>query len=231
MDNIKIIIPSAGRFFKPIQTLNHIAHAIICVPESEEGGYKLKNPQTEIVAHPDSVRGMGAKRNWITETFGDVFMIDDDIFGIRKNCIPYYEKSQILNKYEAYDMVQFLGETVRGMGGVLFGFGNAVNGVMFRPQQPFILTGYINGACIGVLKNDTMRFNENITGANDYYISALNAYHYRFMLKDMRFVAVQKGVGNAKGGLSRYRNEDTEKADTILLRKTFGGGNKTQKSE
>jgi hypothetical protein len=222
MSEIKVIIPSAGRFMKPLSTLRHIANATVVVPETEVLYYRRANPGANIIEHPEEIKGMGNKRNWIMDQFGDVFMLDDDLAGIRKNCVPFYEKVQILSPLEAYDLIQFLGDMCRQMGAVLFGFGNATNMVMFKPQEPFRMSGYINGASLGMLQNNRLRFNPEIVSANDYYISALNAYHYRRCLKDMRFVALQKGVGNTKGGMARVKTPQTERNDSLLLRKYFG---------
>lgn len=222
MSEIKIVIPSAGRFQKPASTTRIIDKAILCVPETQALYYKRANPGIEIVDHPEEIVGMGNKRNWICETFGDVFMMDDDLKGVQKNCRPYYERNLMLPPEEAYEQVQWLGSMCRATGAVLFGWGNATNFTMFKPQEPFRLSGYINAASMGVLKNDLLRFNPDIVSANDYYISGLNAYHYRHCLKDMRFVVVQGGVRNSKGGMAGKQTDDTIRKDSLLLRKFFG---------
>lgn len=62
---------------------------IICVSESEVAEYSEYNPGVEIVAHPDSVKGLPAKRNWMVNYFNELFMLDDDVYDFQPQ---YYEK-------------------------------------------------------------------------------------------------------------------------------------------
>lgn len=79
---VKIIIPSKGRA-KLITTHNYIINAIVCVAESELAEYKEHNPEVEYVTHPDSVIGIANKRQWIYDKFHNVFMMDDDLKGLK----------------------------------------------------------------------------------------------------------------------------------------------------
>lgn len=75
--SLSIVIPTYKRPERVIsKTL--VTDPILCVAQSEEAAYKEFNPDCEIVVHPDSVKGLPAKRNWIVQHFGEMFMLDDD---------------------------------------------------------------------------------------------------------------------------------------------------------
>ena len=76
--DIKIVIPSMGRADR-VLTKDAISNAVLCVPESEEAAYREHNPGMEILTHPDTLKGLTLKRQFIYEHFPNSFQIDDDI--------------------------------------------------------------------------------------------------------------------------------------------------------
>ena len=75
---LMVVIPSAGRADR-VKAVRAINADVLCVPESEANAYRRRNYGVDLVTHPDSVRGLPAKRQWIADRFGDVFMVDDDV--------------------------------------------------------------------------------------------------------------------------------------------------------
>jgi hypothetical protein len=192
------------------------------VPESEEGQYRERNPNAEIVTHPDAVIGLGNKRNWIMEKFGDVMMLDDDLKGINKNTFAIGERAEKLTPKQSVEVIQMLGNMAAELGIYMFGFGNCTNPSMYNPNKPFGFTGFILGGNMGMLKNNMLRCTDRIHVKHDYYLSALNAYHYRMALIDFRYCIGMDGVGKTAGGLQKFRNPQIEYEDSIMLRKMFG---------
>ena len=80
---LTVVIPSAGRADR-VRTHKAIKADVLCVPECEADAYRRRGYGVEIVTHPDTVRGLPAKRQWIADRFGDVFMVDDDIRSFRQ---------------------------------------------------------------------------------------------------------------------------------------------------
>lgn len=68
--SLNIVIPTYKRPERVISKAL-VTDPILCVAESEEGVYREHNPECEIVTHPDSVKGLPAKRNWMVQRFGD----------------------------------------------------------------------------------------------------------------------------------------------------------------
>ena len=197
---IDIVIPSMGRAER-VLTKNAIANAKICVPESQAKLYAEYNPELEIVTHPDSLKGLTLKRQFIHEKFKNVFMLDDDI-----DCISRF---------------QYIGNCARLAGAYLFGISKEVNPLSYNDMKPIELTGVLNGD-IGMLEGSELFFHELAKVSEDYWISAYNAYLYRYCWIDKRFAAKGKDTFGNTGGCSNIRTKDQEREDTLFLRKMFG---------
>ncbi len=216
---IKIVIPSHLRADRVITT-GCISHAVICVPDSQREEYERHNPNNEVVCHPDSIRGLTLKRQWIYEHFPNVFMIDDDIHSINR---LYVEKGEeaALTAEQAYDVVQYIGNCAKLAGCYLFGLSKEGNPLTYNDMQPIKLSGVLNGT-IGLLEGSGLYFHEKAVVSEDYWICALNAYKHRMCWIDSRFSVVGAKTFGNPGGCASYRTKDQEKADTLFLRQVFG---------
>lgn len=216
---IKIVIPSHLRADRVV-TKNAISNAIICVPESQADDYKKFNPECEVVAHPDSIKGLTLKRQWIYEQFPNVFMIDDDIKAINRLYIEKAESSK-LTPDEAYDIIQFIGNVAKLTGAYLFGLNKNGSPAQFNELKP-ISRNYIINGCIGLLEGSKLFFHEKAVVSEDYWITAYNAYVHRYCYVDLRFSIVGSKTFGNPGGCASYRTMDQEKIDTLWLREMFG---------
>lgn len=216
---IEVVIPSMGRADRVI-TKNAISHCKICVPEAEAADYALHNPECEIITHPDSLKGLTLKRQFIYDHFPNVFMIDDDIKVIGRLYAERGEKDK-LDCDEAYDIIQYIGNCARLAGAYLFGISKETNPLAYNEMRPIHLSGVLNGD-IGLLEDSKLFFHELAKVSEDYWISAYNAYVHRYCWIDGRFSAVgQKTFGNV-GGCANTRTKEQEAEDTLFLRKMFG---------
>ena len=216
---IEIVIPSMGRAERVI-TKECITHGKLCVPESERKAYEEYNPGMEIVTHPDSLKGLALKRQFIYEHFPNSFQIDDDIKNINRLYTECGENAK-LSAEEAYDVIQFVGNMAKLAGCYLFGLNHNPNPLGYHELKPIRLTGVLNG-CIGLLEGSKLYFEKRAVVSEDYWISALNAYHHRKMWIDERFSIAGTDTFHNLGGCSNYRTVEQEAEDTMFLRKTFG---------
>jgi len=221
MEAVKIVIPSHKRPDRVI-TKQVVNHAIICIPESQEAEYRAHNPETELVLHPDSVKGLTLKRQWIYEHFGNAFMLDDDIVSCKRLYAGAGEPANLTDPQAVYDLIQITAQAARQAGAYLFGFNKNPNPLAFRSSKPVELTGYVTGCAHGLLAGSKLYYHPDIRCNEDYWISGLNAYHHRYIYKDTRFYFAQRDTFVNRGGLSDYRNIDAEKADFEFLRRMFG---------
>ena len=203
-----------------VSTPKVILNPIICVPESEGAKYKEFN-DCEIVTHPDTVKGLNPKRNWICDTFNDVFMIDDDCARMVR---LYDPKDPFIIPIDAGVILNQTYELAKQIGVHLFGFNNVPNPIMFDVFEPIKLTGYLLGGAFGVIgwKESKLWFDTTLVGQDDYWICGLNAYYHRKLVKDGRFAFVFNDTFQNQGGQSNFRTNETEMKDTIYLRKFFG---------
>ena len=217
--DIKIVIPSMGRAERVI-TKHCIKNAILCVPESEAKAYAEHNPGMEILTHPDSLKGLTLKRQFIYEHHPNSFQIDDDIKHINR---LYVEKGEepALNPDEAYDIIQYIGNCAKLAGCYLFGLSKEGNPLTYNEFKPIFLSGVLNGS-IGLLEGSKLYFHKNAVVSEDYWICALNAYVHRMCWIDNRFSIVGTSTFGNPGGCANYRTKHQEMEDTLFLRQCFG---------
>lgn len=216
----KIVIPSAGRA-NTICSHLYINHCIACVPEKEKKSYQEHNPLLEVISHPP-IKGIGMKREWIYKKFGNVFMMDDDLKGLKRMHQKAKDKQEV-DREAAYWIIQSLGNLAQLTGAYLFGFNNFVRPEHYHGHFPYKLTGYINGCGMGLVKGaKKLRFNPDIKTNNDFFICGLNAFHYRKCFIDKRFCFAQDSFANNIGGCADVRTNEVERKDYELLRSFFG---------
>ena len=216
---IKIVIPSMGRADR-VRTKNCIKHAILCVPESEAEAYAEHNPGMEILTHPDSLKGLTMKRQFILERCGNHYQIDDDAKCIKR---VYQEKGEkeALDPDEAYDVIQYIGNCAKLAGCYYFGIGKEVNPLAYNEFSPIALTGIINGS-VGFIEGSKLYYSKMAVLSEDYWMACYNAYLYRMCWIDKRFAEVGEPYAGNVGGCANYRTVAQEKADTLYLRQCFG---------
>ena len=216
----KVIIPSMNRADN-VTTTKVVMNCIICVPESQKKDYSNSN-DCEIITHPDTIKGLSLKRQWIYERLGDVFMLDDDIYYLLKLYNYKGEEGIIRDRELAYNIIQNCYENAKQCECFLFGFSKETRPQFYNEFKPIELTGYVNGCALGLIKNKNLKFIKETIAIEDYYISGLNAFYNRKAYIDKRFSFLQKSTMKNLGGLASFRSLETERNDTLFLKKCFG---------
>jgi len=212
---IKIVIPTAGRFNN---VLTNIKGQILCVPEKEKEQYKKAN-DFEIIAHP-KLKNLAEKRNWILNKFkGEVFMVDDDMINFQ-NITKKTDRN--LNPEQTNKRIQEIYYQAKCIDAKLFGFSEDPNHLHYNPYKPFMLKGITGGGSYGILKNSDLHFSEKTTACDSHFVTILNIYKNRYSLIDTRFCFQPKDTFKGSGGQSLKRTLETEKRDSLYLRKMFG---------
>lgn len=225
---VELVIPTKGRA-NAITSHKYIDNCIICVSKSEHSIYREHNPGAEYSVHPDSVKGIANKRQWIYDKFKNVFMIDDDLKGMSKLTSKAGETSK-LSSEQCYWIIQNAANMARLTGCYLFGFSNWPRPEHYHGHTPFTMTGYINGCGLGMLEGAAkLKFNDRIHTNNDFYIAGLNAYFYRKAFIDRRYCFNQDSFGDNIGGCADVRTNEAEEEDYKLLRMYFGSAIKLKK--
>jgi len=216
---VKIVIPTFRRAGM-ITTLEHVQGASLCVTESEQDEYRRHYPEADIIVHPDRIVGLAPKRQWIYERFGNVFMLDDDITAVHR--LYMRQLGPRLRPEESYKIIQWAGNMAKLCGCFLFGFNKNPSPIIYSPFSPIRLSGVITGCAFGMIEGSRLSFSSESTAVEDFYISGLNAHYHRKAFIDTRFNFVQEQTFTRRGGQSMYRNLETERRDTLFLRRCFG---------
>ena len=230
----KIVVPSYNRP-KDVITTRVVANCTLCVRASQVSEYKKHNPDVEIVACPDNVKGIIGTRQWIIENFPAVLMLDDDISAVvramnpskyaeirnRNPDIPDHDK---LTPDEAYAVIQQVADVAKQLGAYLWGFTAAQIVRDVKPQEPFSANTYINGTQMGVFAGGGMSFpveDDDAGLCEDYYLNCINAYKNRFSFVDNRFLFISKTFSTS-GGCADFRTVQKEERAYKYLRAKFG---------
>jgi hypothetical protein len=216
--------------------------AVVCVPESQRGDYEkrlaadlpkiahLTSCRGWILTHPDSVKGLTPKLNWIFDWFDRqsaladaLVFVDDDILSVQRCFTEPGEPATIREPELIESIITNTARLARDVGAYYFGW-EASNGALryYTGLKPFMLTGYVNGCAMGFLRGHGLRFDERIVAKNDFDIAAMNAWKHRLCVKDCRYTFCQKETFTGRGGQAAYRTSATEKKDVALLRKKWG---------
>lgn len=220
---IPIVIVSHKRA-NDVKTIKAIDNCIICVPESQSDEYKKYNPNNELLIHPNEVIGLTPKRQWILDSIGDCFQVDDDVSSINRVYLKEYKELPLkLTSNEAYWLIQDFYEIAKDAGVYLFGFNNTVNPKGYSGNKPFYMNKYICGGGLGLIKSDKLFFPDfPYFVGEDYWINALNAFYHRFSLIDGRFAFQFHRTEAGKGGCADYRTMEKRKETYFYLKQKFG---------
>jgi hypothetical protein len=217
-----IVCPTHGRAgrVKPFSIFGD--DLLLCVQEGEQAElYRDAYPDADLLIHPEMI-GVNAKRQWLYEQLGDCFMIDDDVEQLLDHTVPPGKPSKVTDPQRARDIVQRTADHAEAIGSYLFGFAQNPSPMVFKPQEPFRLKGLITGAALGIRAGSKLWFPKDLHGSGDLWISALNAYHHRFLLIDQRYVFPNVGTFQNTGGLASVRTTANLERNLERLKESFG---------
>lgn len=224
MSEVHIVCPTHGRA-GDLHVLKVMPDITLVVAKSQVPLYREAHPTSEIVVHPDEVHGLSAKRQWIYEHFGTVFMMDDDVFDFVRMFMQKGESPlrHVRDPEMIKSLIQRGHDIAEDIGAYLWGFNQWPRPLQFHPQEPFEAKGYIGGHAIGIRGGSKLWWpRQGMHGSEDMWICALNAHFHRKIFKDQRYCAYQKETLRAKGGLANDRTMATLAENYDILRKTFG---------
>lgn len=220
--SLNIVIPSYKR---PERVLSKslVTNPILCVSESEVDAYREFNPECEIVAHPDSVKGLPAKRNWMVKHFGELFMMDDDVFEIQPQYYgPGISTANLTNPDVNRRIIERLWVVAKMLNVHLFGFSKSQRPVFYKPSKPYVMNERVTGCAYGVIQSKNTFWPDDLVLKEDFWISGYVKFTERMVLIDKRYAFKQKDTFVNPGGLSEFRNKDRELDGMLKIREYFG---------
>jgi hypothetical protein len=222
---MKVVIPSMGRSER-VRTLKIAPDAILCIPESEVGMYSKNYPSAEILSHPDTLKGIAAKRDFILRKFSKepVVMLDDDLSALcRLTSRPGSTGQNIRDADLINDILLNTVQMAAEAGAYLFGWETSSALVTaYTGHKPFALSGFINGCAMGFLPGHGLVYDTRLTAKCDYDICLQNALRNRYSFIDKRYAFVTSTTMSEKGGAAAVRSVASERKDIELLKRKWG---------
>jgi hypothetical protein len=216
---MKIVVPSYKRS-SICQTPHYLSRSIILVNKSEEEAYK-KEFNNEILVMPDEKGGnMARVRNFVLDSFDDdIVMVDDDVkyFGFWENNRHYD-----MGEEEVYSFFKDNFRMARELGTVLWGVNLLEDKKAYREYSPFSLKSIVLGPCLGIAKENVIRFDEELGFKEDYDFSLQVLNKYRKILRFNKYHYLCKHI-KMKGGCPSYRTRDIEREQARKFRNKWGG--------
>jgi hypothetical protein len=178
----------------------------------------------EILSHPDTVKGLAAKRNWILRRFereDAVVMLDDDLTGLARLSEPPRSKlGKIVDPALIEEIIANDARLAAECGCFLFGWQAADHPEYYSGHKPIALTGFVNGCAIGFRRGHGLSFDERIVAKEDFDISAANAYRNRKCFRDLRYAFCRAPA--LAGGQYTIRRTWQEKTAVEELKRKWG---------
>lgn len=216
-------IPSKGRPGR-VKSQAVLPSARVYVPESEVADYVAAGARN-VVAVPDSVRGITRTRNYILEHADDrhVVMVDDDVKsqGFRK-LLHDGSRPRRLSEADWIREARLLFALTEDFGFRLWGVGT--DGAMrsVHPWKPFLTRGYIVGSFMGIVNDGRTRFDETFDVKEDYEL-CLRCIKEDGGVLAARHVWWASSHWDDEGGCSAYRTQVAELRAIQALQTKFPG--------
>ena len=208
-----IVIPSKGRPFKS-KSKELLKSGVLFVPECEYKDYK--QIYSEVVAVPDSVKGITATRNWILKNTNErwVVFVDDDLRSQGRFVLKsdgYGIKHQRMTEEEWLTEFERLFEVTESLGWKIFGVNTEDSKISYKVAKPLSLRGYVLASCMGIVNDGTMYFDEEYKVKEDYEISLRHIDMYGGVLRARWLYWVNTHWSDG-GGCKEYRTDSLERA-------------------
>lgn len=195
----------------------------LSVAESQLAAYQGHYPDADYLVHPDSVKGLPAKRQWVFDQCGDVFMLDDDCVRVVSNATPAGEKGVSYRGDALVSIIQRTHDTAEEMGVKLYGLAPTMMPQQYNPMRPFRLTGLVFGHCMGMVEvGSKLWYDTGVKAVDDMWVSLLNVHHHRITLVDTRYSVQNELTARKTGGNATVRTRSTYVDDVKRLQDAFG---------
>ena len=226
--NLIYAIPSYGRP-EGIKTLDYLSKAKMYVSPEDYPKYIEKNPQHKdrIIQVPEGVQGKGKGRamNWILDNLwaddvDGIMILDDDITCLMGHS-PHGTTDYKIDEQMFYELAEDFSLLAKEWGCGLWSYSLNCDKLSYTEFRPFKTHSYLTGALQGFVRNDGLRFDEELTLKEDVdmFLQQLQKYHKALRVDKYYFnVKAFEGVG----GCQAFRNSDEEKRQFVMMQEKWG---------
>ena len=225
--NIKYCVPSYNR---PggVTILGYLKQAKVYVSPQDYPRYIQCNPQyvDNIVELPDGVQGKGKAHvmNWLLDNLWDketdaIIFLDDDIRQVMAHGLDCHDVKKTEDEF--YEICENNTLLAKEWGCGLWGFSPNRDRLGYYEWAPFRLHAYIDGWIQGIVKDDGLRYDEELTVKEDvdFFLQQLHKYHKALRVEKYY---LRKRSFEGDGGSQEFRKEGVEKEQFKMMQKKWG---------
>lgn len=220
---VHVAVPSKGRAGK-VRTQAVLPSCHVYVPALEAAAYASAGARN-VVAVPDTVRGITATRNWILDNAPStrVVMIDDDVrtAGFIKLHARQAENRHLTEPVWFAEFVKLF-EITEQLKLRIWGVSTDGATRSVYPFHPLRFQSYITASCMGIINDGRTRFDEAYQVKEDYELCARCITEDGAVLSAQYLYWVNSHFLDP-GGCKDYRTQAMERDAISRLCKTYPG--------
>lgn len=211
-----------------IKSLAQKAYPFIKLVVAESEAQAYRDAGNDVITCPDEIQGnISRVRNWILDVYlGDehehqfdcVIMMDDDV-----EFIARWEAQQ-KKRFNPDELQEFCENhciMATDAGVMMWGLNCSKDKGVYVEYNPYGFLQVILGPFSAHMAGSALRYDETMPLKEDYDIYLQHLYHNKRILR-VNYVFYEKRQYGKPGGCSTYRNQDTERAQFLLLQKKWG---------
>ena len=224
---IKYIVPTVGRA-KTMTTLDYISKAVALVSTEEAEEYMKAHPnysKDRFLIAPPGMQGHGKSRalNWMLDTqFDDcdaIIHMDDDVH--RYMAHIKNGKDRPLDEEEVYEIFENNCLLAKEWGCAMWGLSINSDPLTYDEFVPFRLHAYIDGGTVGYVKQNELRYDEELTIKEDVDFFLQNIQKYHKALRIDKYWIDKESFTN-EGGCQLFRSMEEEKRQFTRMQEKWG---------
>lgn len=208
-----------------VPTLVLFPYGTLFVAKSEIEGYKKNYPDAKVVEHPDTIKGLTPKLNFILQyaidnKYDGVVKVDDDF----NDCVALTPHRYRMTVDETQELLESLFVMCMDANTNLFTFIQTADVRRYEGHRPFRLFSSVRIGIYGVLLKglETQWFDERFRLKQDMDYAFQTMYKYKKMIVDTRYSFTYKKTMESTGGCSVYRNSESEQESINMLKRKWG---------
>lgn len=226
--NIKYASPSCNRA-KGLKTLNYLSRIKMYISAKDYPAYCEHNPDhiDQFVVVPDGVqhRGKGICMNWMLDNLWDdqtdgIIVLDDDVTCMMKR--HKTSKDEPVPEDEFYELCENWILLAKEWGVGLLSIGVTSDPKGYDEFAPFRQHAYMDGAFTGWVRNDGIRYSEDLSVKEDVDFALKQWQKYHRCLRIEKFYLRKDAFGDNTGGANDLRSSEVEKEQFKIMQQKWG---------
>jgi len=208
-----------------VPSLKLFPYGVLFVAKTEVPEYKKNYPDATIVEHPDEIKGLTPKLNFILRYaidngYDGIVKVDDDF----EECIALTPHRYTMTVEETQELLESMFVLCLDADTNLFTFIQTADVRRYEGHQPFRLFSSVRIGIYGVLLKDQKPqfFDERFRLKQDIDYAFQTMYNKKKMIVDTRYSFKYRKTMESTGGCSVYRNTESELESIKMLKRKWG---------